>query len=233
MVDIAGKKAKGPSTQQFVPIKEIRENIVVMRDGSLRSVIMISSINFALKGDEEKNSIIASYQGFLNSLGFPVQIYIKSRKLHLDKYLNDLDQRVANQTNELLKLQTQKYAEFIEELLDYASIMEKRFFLIVPFFPSGIGPGSKNPIEGIMGNKKSGVIDSNFETKKLELVERVDRVVSGLSGIGVRCATLNTEELIELFYTIYNPETSGNEVITDAENLESAIITSAGGPNAR
>jgi type IV secretory pathway VirB4 component len=233
MADIAGKKAKGPSTQQFVPIKEIRENIVVMRDGSLRSVIMISSINFALKGDEEKNSIIASYQGFLNSLGFPVQIYIKSRRLHLDKYLNDLNQRVVNQTNELLKLQTQKYAEFIEELLDYASIMEKRFFLIVPFFPSGIGPGSKNPIEGIVGGKKGNAVDTNFETKKLELVERVDRVVSGLSGIGVRCATLNTEELIELFYTIYNPETSGNEVITDAENLESAIITSAGGPNAR
>jgi hypothetical protein len=105
--------------------------------------------------------------------------------------------------------------------------------LVVPFFPSGIGPGSKNPIEGIMGGKRGNTMDANFETKKLELVERVDRVVSGLSGIGVRYATLNTEELIELFYTIYNPETSGNEVITDAENLESTIITSAGGPNAR
>ncbi len=228
-----GRKTKAPSTQQFVPIKEIRDNVVIMRDGSLRSLIMISSINFALKGDDEKNAIIASYQGFLNSLGFPVQVYIKSRKLHLDKYLQDLAGRADRQNNALLKLQTEQYKEFIEELIDYASIMEKRFFLIVPFFPSGIGPGAKKSISNLFGPDKEGAANKDFEIQKMELSERVERVVSGLSGIGVRCATLNTAELIELFYTIYNPETSGNEALASAEDLSSSIITSAGDPHAR
>jgi len=109
----SAKKAKVPSTQAFVPIKEIKEGVVVMRDGSLRVALLLSSVNFALKSEEEKNSIIGSYQSFLNSLGYPIQIYIKSRKLHLDGYLNSLDKQLATQTNELLRLQTSQYKDFI------------------------------------------------------------------------------------------------------------------------
>ncbi len=227
----SAKKAKAPSTQQFIPIKEIKEGVVVMRDGSLRVVLMLSSINFALKSEEEKNSIIGSYQSFLNSLPFPIQIYIKSRQLHLDGYLNALDSQLAKQTNELLRLQTSQYKDFIGELLQYASIMEKRFFVIVPFYPTGIKK------EGLVKGLFSGYspVDTTFETQKTELMARVDQVITGLTGIGVRCAALNTEELIELYYTVYNPDTSGEQKIQSIADMESPIVSTqapTGGQNA-
>jgi len=220
------KKNKAPSTQAFVPIKEIKEGVVVMRDGSLRVVLMLSSINFALKSEDEKNSIISSYQSFLNSLPFAIQIYIKSRKLHLDGYLNSLDKQLATQTNELLRLQTSQYKDFIGELLQYASIMEKRFFVIVPFYPSGIEK------EGFMNKLFSGasVVDTTFETQKTELMARVDQIITGLTGIGVRVVALNTEELIELYYTVYNPDTSGEEKISNIGDMEAQIVTSGTPP---
>jgi hypothetical protein len=217
------KKNKAPSTQSFIPIKEIKEGVVVMRDGSLRVVLMLSSINFALKSEEEKNSIIGSYQSFLNSLPFAIQIYIKSRKLHLDGYLNSLDKQLATQTNELLRLQTSQYKDFIGELLEYASIMEKRFFVIVPFYPSGIGMEKDSIIKGLFSGKPQ--VDTTFETQKTELMARVDQVITGLTGIGVRVVALNTEELIELYYTVYNPDTSGEEKITNVEDMEASIVT--------
>lgn len=216
------EKQKMPSTQQFLPIKEIKEGIVIMKDGSMRAVLMVSSMNFALKGDDEKNAIIASYQAFLNSLSFPIQIYIKSRRLYLDNYLNKLNQTLATQTNELLRQQTSQYVEFIGELLQYANIMEKRFFVIVPYYPSGVEEVSF--IKGLFGGKPTA--QSNFELEKTELMQRVNEVISGLTSVGVRVAALNTEEIIELYYAVYNPDTAGNEKITDAENLESPIIHS-------
>lgn len=222
------KKTKAPSTQSFIPIKEIKEGVVVMRDGSLRVVLMLSSINFALKSDEEKNAIIGSYQSFLNSLPFPIQIYIKSRKLHLDGYLASLDKQLASQTNELLRLQTSQYKDFIGELLQYASIMEKRFFVIVPFYPSGVGIEK----EGILKNLFSGKpqVDTTFETQKTELMARVDQIITGLTGIGVRVVALNTEELIELYYTVYNPDTSGEEKIANIGDMEASIVTTGTPP---
>jgi len=222
------KKTKGPSTQAFIPIKEIKEGVVVMRDGSLRVVLMLSSINFALKSEEEKNSIISSYQSFLNSLAYPIQIYIKSRQLHLDGYLASLDEQLAKQTNELLRLQTSQYKDFIGELLTYASIMEKRFFVIVPFYPSGVGIEKENFIKGLFSGKPP--VDTTFETQKTELMARVDQVITGLTGIGVRCVALNTEELIELYYTVYNPDTSGEEKITNVADMEASMVTTGAPP---
>jgi len=219
--DKSAVKSKAPSTQAFIPIKEIKEGIVLMRDGSLRVVLVLSSINFALKSEDEKESIISSYQGFLNSLPFPIQIYVKSRKLHLDGYLNALDTQLAKQTNELLRLQTSQYKEFIGELLEYASIMEKRFFVIVPFYPSGIE--KEGIIKGLFTGKPTIITD--FETQKTELMARVDQVITGLTSIGVRCAALNTEELIELYYTVYNPDTSGEEQIKNVEDMETPVVT--------
>jgi len=222
------KKPKVPSTQAFVPIKEIKEGVVVMRDGSLRVALLLSSINFALKSEEEKNSIIGSYQSFLNSLGYPIQIYIKSRKLHLDGYLNSLDKQLASQTNELLRLQTSQYKDFIGELLEYASIMEKRFFVIVPFYPSGIGMEKEGIVKSLFSNKPS--VDTTFETQKTELMTRVDQVITGLTGIGVRVVALNTEELIELYYTVYNPDTSGEEKLSNIGDMEAPIVTTGTPP---
>jgi len=230
--DKSAVKSKAPSTQAFIPIKEIKEGIVLMRDGSLRVVLVLSSINFALKSEDEKESIISSYQGFLNSLPFPIQIYVKSRKLHLDGYLNALDTQLAKQTNELLRLQTSQYKEFIGELLEYASIMEKRFFVIVPFYPSGIE--KEGIIKGLFTGKPTIITD--FGTQKTELMARVDQVITGLTSIGVRCAALNTEELIELYYTVYNPDTSGEEQIKNVEDMEAPVVTRqkpAGDENAR
>ncbi len=214
------KKQKLPSTQQYLPIKEIKEGIVIMKDGSMRAILMVSSMNFALKGDDEKSAIISSYQAFLNSLAFPIQIYVKSRRLYLDNYLSKLNQTLITQTNELLRQQTTQYIEFIGELLQYANIMEKRFFVIVPYYPSGVEEVSF--LKGLFSGKSQ--VQTNFELEKTELMQRVNEVISGLTSVGVRVAALNTEEIIELYYAVYNPDTVGNEKITDAENLEAPII---------
>lgn len=215
------KKPKGPSTQQYVPIESIKEGIVMMKDGSMRAVILVSSVNFALKNEDEKNAIIQSYQSFINSLDFPIQIMIRSRKLHLDKYLSGIAMTAESQTNELLKLQTIEYLSFIEELLEYANIMEKRFFLVIPFYPGGL---EKISFIKKIFNPTKAPENSDFETSKMELNQRVDHVISSLSSVGLRCIALETEELIELYYSVYNPETSGNEKITNAEDLEAPII---------
>jgi type IV secretory pathway VirB4 component len=222
------KKTKGPSTQQFIPIREIKEGVVVMRDGSLRVVLMLSSINFALKSEEEKTAIIGSYQSFLNSLPFAIQIYVKSRQLHLDGYLAALDDQLAKQTNELLRLQTSQYKEFIGELLQYASIMEKRFFVIVPFYPSGVNVGKEGLVKKLFSGGPS--VDTNFETQKTELMTRVDQIITGLTGIGVRCVALDTEELIELYYTVYNPDTAGEEKLSNVGDMEASVVTTGTPP---
>lgn len=221
------KKVKVPSTQQFIPIKEVKEGVVVMRNGSLRAVLLVSSVNFALKGEDEKNAIISSYQNFLNSLNFPIQIYVKSRQLHLDNYLSSLESQLNIQTNELLKLQTAEYIQFVSELLENSNIMEKRFFIIVPFYPTGTEKVGliKNLFSG-----KEGVSDVDFETQKMEIMQRVDHVLNGLTGIGVRCAALNTEELIELYYSVYNPDISASEKLIDVNDIESGMVTK-GGPS--
>ncbi len=222
------KKVKAPSTQQFIPIKEIKEGVVVMRNGSLRAVLLVSSVNFALKSDDEKNAIVSSYQSFLNSLGFPIQVYVKSRQLHLDAYVNSLEKQLSLQTNELLKLQTTQYIDFIAELLQFSNIMEKRFFLVVPFYPTGTE--KVNVVKNLFSGKE-GVATVDFGTQKMELLERVDHIINGLTGIGVRCAALNTEELIELYYSIYNPDISSSEKLTDISGSEAEIISGGIGPN--
>jgi hypothetical protein len=223
MAALNKKKQKLPSTQQFVPIKEIRDGVMVMKEGSLRAVLLVSSVNFALKSEDEKNAIVSSYQSFLNSLEFPIQIYVKSRQLHLDAYIGSLQKQLELQTNELLKLQTSQYIDFVTELLQASNVMEKQFFLIVPFYPTGVE--KVGLIKGLISGKK-GVADTDFETQRVELMARVDRIISGLTGIGVRCAALKTEELIELYYAVYNPDISGNEKLTNVAEVEAPIVSS-------
>lgn len=140
------------STQAYLPISEIKEGVVVMRDQSLRSVLIVSSVNFALKSEQEKDAIIASYQSFLNSLNFPVQIVASSKKLHLTNYINSLKTLGQNQTNPLLKIQTEEYSRFIEQLLEVSNIMEKRFYVVVPYFPAGVNV--EGGIKDLIGKNK-------------------------------------------------------------------------------
>lgn len=211
------------STQAYLPISEIREGTVILKDGSMRAVVIVSSFNFALKSDDEKNAIISSYQEFLNSLSFPIQIVSNSRKIDLSLYLNEVKQAAAQQTNPLIKIQTEEYHNFIQQLLDVSNIMEKRFFVVVPYYPFGINEstGLPNPFK-----KKEAMPQSNLEENRKKLLERVEEIISGLSSVGLRCAALGTEDLLELYYSIYNPDTAKNQKIKSADDLNIALTSS-------
>ncbi len=214
------------SSQAFLDIAEIKDGIVVLKNGDLRSVLMARSTNFALKSEQEKNAIIYAYQGFVNSLNFPIQIIIRSKKLDLDNYINRLEELKNKQTNELLALQTTQYIEFIKGLLEVCNIMTKGFYIIVPQTPSIIEKGGfLSKMFGSVSKKQSlKKGQSNFEINKVKLLQRVDMVTSGLGSVGIRSTQLNTQELVELFYNIYNPGLAHREKLYDIRNLTPTIV---------
>ncbi len=210
------KKKEIASTQQYVPIADIRDGTIVMKDGSMRLVLLTTSINFNLKSQNEQNAIIYGYQRFLNALTFPIQIVMQSRRLDLTGYLTELKERIPQTESELLRLQIQDYIEFINRLLSVANIMNKRFYVVIPYFPPLIK--SDNFIDKIKNKLKTDqtIVDvTSFKKYQKELRERANVVASGLSGIGIRAAQLTTKELLELFYQSYNPDLSTKEVGTD------------------
>ncbi len=200
------------ATQEFVPIKEVRDGIVVLKDGSLRAVVLASSLNFSLKSDDERQAILLQFQDFLNSLDFSVQISVQSRKLDIRPYIALLEQQEKKQTNDLMKIQVQEYIEFIKSFTENTNIMTKHFFVIVPFSPTMIGPKSGSGFFGgiksaLPSAKKGGVeiSDEVFEEYRTQLAQRVSVVEQGLVRCGVRVAELGTEEVVELFYKLFNP----------------------------
>jgi len=204
------KGPKGlPPTQQFLDIEEIKEGVVILKNGGLRAVLMASSINFDLKSTDEQDAIISYYQSFLNSLDFPVQIIVSSRKVNLKHYLEDLTQKSKEQTNELLHLQMEEYIRFIKGLVSMVDIVNKSFYIVVPFSPMESSKGG--PIDKVKelfaGGKdvSSREKHANFQVYKDQLWQRVEHVQYGLNGAGVRMVALNTQEIIELFYSFYNP----------------------------
>lgn len=194
--------------QQFLAIDAIREDIVILKDGGLRVVLMCSSLNFALKSADEQDAIIFQYQNFLNALDFPVQIVAHSRRLNITPYLESLRERQKDEDNELLKIQINEYVEFVKTFVEMTNIMAKTFYIVVPFTPAIIErSGFFKTIFSSLGiGKKSTALETNmFEEYKTQLWQRVDTVMEGLQRTGVRSTQLNTEELIELFYGLYNP----------------------------
>lgn len=187
---ISAKNTK--ATQDFVPIREVRDNIVVMKDGGLRAIVMAASINFSLKSEEEQTSIILQFQNFLNSLNFSVQICIQSRRLNIKPYLAMLEERERAQEIELMKIQTREYIQFIKKFTEDVAIMEKHFFVVIPYAA---------PI--VKDNKGAGA--QTFEENVSQLTQRVEVVESGLSACGVRVAELGTKEIIDLYYKSFNP----------------------------
>jgi len=197
------------STQEFVPVKEIRDGIVILKDKSLRMILMASTLNFALKSEDEQNAIIMQYQNFLNSLDFSVQFFVESRKLDIGNYVAILEDAGKKQANELLKIQIREYIEFIKNFVSSTNIVEKIFYVVVPYGPSLVSSGG-NLFDGILGFFKGGKKDGadkdvRFEEAKLQIQQRAGVVQQGLVRAGIRSAPLNTEELIELYYKLFNP----------------------------
>ncbi|MBU1019504.1 MAG: hypothetical protein ABII07_00085 [Patescibacteria group bacterium] len=219
-----GHKMPGASTQTHIKISEIHDNTVILKNGGLRAVLKTSSINLHLKSEEEQNSITFSYQNFLNSLEFPIQIVVRSKKLDLDNYIAKLKKIEAKQQNKLLQMQTVDYIEYIQKLIEYADIMEKNFYVIIPQDPFKIQkPGfiksfmeSLNPKDSMSKIKQHR---SEFENLRKQLNQRVNVVKSGLENCGLHIEELKTPRLIELFYEVYNPLTSRNQKITQLEKI--------------
>ncbi len=209
------------STQQYLDIAEIRDNTIVMKDGTLRAVLLVSSINFALKSEDEQNAVIDSYVRFLNNLSFTLQIVIQSRELDIDNYLEYLRQKEKEQTNKLLKVQTADYITYIQDLTSLGKIMNKRFYVIIPYNP--LTDKRKNFFSLISEALKPATIIKLKEKTFLRYSEMLDRrlesVAGGLESMGVAVARLDTQSLIELYYKTYNPETAKNQNLAEISKL--------------
>lgn len=193
---------KVPS-QQFMPVEQIREGVMVMKDKSLKGILLVSSLNFALKSEEEQMAIIYQFQNFLNSLDFSCQIVVNSRRVNITGYIDKIKDLETKQQNELLKIQTAEYRAFIEEIVSNGSIMSKNFYVVVPYFPMVELPN----IPG-MGGKgdKSGLTEKKFQTGKYQLWQRMEYVSLGIRRCGLKAANLGSEELIELLWGLHHPK---------------------------
>ena len=206
---------KALPSQDILQIEEIRDGVLVLKDGSLRTVLMASSLNFALKSADEQTAIIMQYQNFLNSLDFSVQFFISSRRLNIEPYIETLKAAETKQTNELLKIQVAEYIEFVRAFVRASNIVTKGFYITVPFTPHLFTTPKEGAsvllggLRGVFGKRESGksagLTQEKFEEYKNQLWQRASSVIQGLIRTGVRAVPLNTEEIIELFYGLYNP----------------------------
>lgn len=213
------------STQTHLRVAEIRDNVAILKNGGARAVLNVSSVNFNLKSEEEQKAIIYSYQGFLNSLEFPIQILVRSKKLNIDNYIEQVRDLADKQKNPLLQEQTFEYADFVKKLVDYADIMDKEFYIIVPCDPVRIQDIHGNGFQAFFARlaPKDSYADikrrhDEFSQLKKNLMQRVNIVESGLENCGLKVSQLSTMELIELFYDSYNPNISRSSKLQDPEN---------------
>ncbi len=220
------KKKKFAGVQKYLDINAIREGTVIMKNGTLKAVLMVSSINFALKSQEEQEAIIYRFQNFLNSLDFSVQIVISSRKLNIEDYYKILSIREREQANELLKIQIGEYRNFIHELVEMANIVSKTFYVAVSFSQSedffNLGKGVLDSLGKKDAKEKFIFKEEEFGKNRGQLLQRVQHVANGLAGLGLKMTALNTQELIELFYTLYNPSVSEHGGLAAVEELDIA-----------
>lgn len=191
------------TTQEFVPIRDIKDGVVMLKNGQMCKVLLASSINFALKALDEQRAILFQFQNFLNTLDFTLQIYIQSRQLNIEPYIEMLQTKTEHQDNELMRLQLQEYIEFIRTFTNQNDVMTKSFFLVIPY--TAIAINLKKNFANILAQGKHRDTDNSFEEKRLQLEQRQAVVEQGLNRIGVRTIPLQTDELVELFYHLYNP----------------------------
>lgn len=209
------------STQEFVPIKEVRDGIAILKDGSMRSILLTSSVNFSLKSADEQQSILYQFQNFLNSLDFSIQIVIQSRRLDIRPYLSSLEQKKKEQTNDLMKVQIKEYSDFIKTFTDNVNVMTKNFFIVVPYSPAqikNIKAGKNLFKKNKDGSDRIEDKNDNFDENKLQMEQRISVVEQGITRAGIRSSRLGTEELIEVYYRIFNPGDTGEVTKTSLEN---------------
>lgn len=234
-----GKAKQHPhSTQNSLQIAEIRDGIVIMNDGSFRSIVMVKSINFDLMSPQEQEAVEYSYQGFLNSLFFPIQIFLRSQKVDLKPYIEKLDKIRTEHDNMLLALLMEDYIGYIDNLSQQTNIMDKKFYVVIPFFPvvevQQALTKSKNFLGGVGGLLRKSdqhvvINETDLENAKTELRNRVQAVLSGLQQCGIQGLPLDTQELIELYYDTYNPDTATRQQLKDFNSMTADIITKGNG----
>ena len=205
--------------QKHIDIKDIKDDVVILKSGELRAILMASSLNFALKSTEEQDAICFRYQEFLNSLDFPVQIMISSRKFIIDPYIEMLEKKIEEQSNELLRIQTTEYIEFVKQLTETTNIMTESFYVVIPLTPPILTKKSTWIEKIFRKNKKKEIKKERFEQLKTQLWQRVEFVQNGLQNFGIRAVPLNTQELIELFYKLYNPSAKEEPELEKAKQM--------------
>lgn len=228
------------SSQNALLISELRDNMVIMGDGSFRAVITCKSINFDLMSAREREGIEYAYQSFLNSLTFPVQILIRSQRVDIAPYLDRLDKMRRGQDNMLLGVLMDNYIDFIDQLAQEANIMDKSFFLVIPYYPAGdldsAVASSKNLFSNLFKPQQQAQVKINkeaYEKGKDELQNRINTVLSGLFQMGVRSVQLNTKELGELYYNFYNPDTAVRQPLGNFEHVTNTYIQKGQGEATR
>ena len=216
------KRKISASTQKYLPFSEIKNDIVIMPDGSMRSVLLVSSVNFALKSEDEQNALVQGYVQFLNAFDFTMQIVVQSRRLRIDEYLDRVKEKEKKQKNELLRIQTGEYRRYVAELVKLGNIMTKKFYIVIPYHP--------------LADKKRGILaraleivkptttlrmsQERFQERRRELLKRVEHVQASLNSMGVLSVSLDTQSLIELYYNTYNPSVSESQSMVDISKME-------------
>jgi len=208
--------ASTKTTQSFVPVKEVRNGVIILKDDGYRGVLMCSSINFALKGEDEQRAIIGGFQSLLNTLDFSIQIVVHSRKTDIRPYLALLETRAADQTTDLMRLQLREYIAFIRNFIDSSDIMTKTFYVVVPYAPGAGGILKNSTFLGGRPQPKETAGKDSFEEYRVQLEQRMALVVSGLASSGVRAVPLGTEEVIELLYRSFNLSELENSIHLNA-----------------
>jgi hypothetical protein len=231
-------KSNPNSTQNTLQIAEIRDGIVIMSDGSFRSVVMVKSINFDLMSTQEREGVEFGFQSFLNSLYFPIQIFIRSQKVDLTPYIERLDKIRSEHDNMLLALLMEDYIGFISNLSQQTNIMDKKFYVVVPYFPAGditkVLTQSKNFFTGIgdlFSNKEQHVRinEDDLNKAKDELRNRVQALLAGLAQSNIQGLPLDTQELIELYYDTYNPDTATRQQLKNFDDLTAPVVQKGSG----
>lgn len=204
---MAEKPEATPSTQHFLNISDIRDDILILKNGEFRQVLEVQALNFALKSEQEQAAIIYQYQSFLNSLQFPIQIVIQSRRLDLTHYMNDLQTKMNQTSNQLIRNQIADYLNFIGQLINLGNIMEKHFYVVVPYSDSGIR--GRNIFGQLFKRETVRVDDKSFAAAQTRIADRTETIRGGLAGMGLAVNRLNREQIIQLLYSTYNPAEAG------------------------
>ncbi len=204
--------AKGTATQEFVPIERIRDGVVILKTGELRAILITNSLNLALKSEDEQQAILVQFQAFLNSLDFDIQLFVESRRLNIKPYIDLLQTRSKEVKEDLLKIQIHEYIAFITKFTEESNIMTKHFFITIPYFQV-VGNNNNSSLLSSFSSKDSTSKESlsSFDASRIQLEQRVSTVMQGLSRFGLRAQKLGTEEVVELFYKLFNPSEQNRE----------------------